>query len=425
MQQIDKRQRRLMRTLTVTLLVLADLLLIRLDYITGPFLPFTVFYIALLFFAMTRVGSTWAYLIALLSAAGRTYTVSQTVLHGAHASFIAWQFATSFSVLALICFLLDRRRYRKPRNAGARPAPPVAAADEAEQDRRFTLFTGQTDRHISMMILSTLGFLAAFVPWIHNSSTPEPYCMSADNGKLIENPRTATPAQADAAMHTRVLLLTIDDGPTRYEADNSILDTLDRHLAKSIWFLNCRGFDPAMDPHAAQNLLTLHRLVKDGHIIANHTYNHPNLVELDKTDPMQVRREITQCTTAIRNAAATPPVYFRAPFGAFPPDSIQIAAQDGMSVMRWNASFDSLFGFQRASEEQAVQVPADAMKHFVDALQNGDIILIHDHLRSAVNLEAFMSLAEKRGFSFALPGHELSSEALAKATPRLGDPNND
>jgi peptidoglycan/xylan/chitin deacetylase (PgdA/CDA1 family) len=425
MKEADQGRRRLMRALTVTLLLLTDLLLIRLDYITGPFLPFTVFYVALLFFAMTRAGSTWAYLIALMSAAGRTYTVSQTLLHEAHASFIAWQFATSFSVLALICFLLDRRRYRSVRAVDPKPAVAGAEAAEEEESRRFALFTGQTDRHISLMILATLGFLAAFVPWIHSSSAPEPYCMSADNGKIVENPRTATPAQADAAMRTKVLLLTIDDGPADFEVDKSILDTLDRHLAKSIWFITCRDFDPVMDAHAAQNVLTLHRLVQDGHIIANHSYNHLELKKLQQDDPLRMRREITQCTTAIRNASGTPPVYFRAPFGSFPPESTEIAAQDGMSIMRWNASFDSLFQFQRNTEKQAVQVPAETMTHFVDALQSGDIILIHDTRRSAENLETFLDLAERKGYSFVLPGHELSSEALVKATPRLGDPNTD
>ena len=420
--------RRLSRAMVVAILLAADGVLIVLDNLTGPFLPFTVFYIALMYFAMTRVGSTWAYLIALLSSGGRTYVISQSLLNGAHPGFIAWQFATIFSVLGLICFLLDRRSYR-PRGRHAAAAGPAAderrQATEEAPSRRTSLLTGQTDRYISLMILVSLGFLAAFVPWIRSSNAPEPYCMNPGNGKIIENPQTARPTQADVVMRTKVLLLTIDDGPHDFDADASILDTLDRHLAKSIWFITCRGFDPAIDPHADRNLQTLRRLVKDGHIIANHGYNHLDLGKLQQQDPQRMQREITQCSAAIRNAVDVHPLYFRAPFGDFPPESIHVAAGDGMSVMRWNASFDSLFQFRRGTENQAVTVPAAAMKNFVDQLQNGDIVLIHDTRRSANNLEAFLSLAEEKGFTFVLPGHRFSDEALAEAVPRLGDEHND
>lgn len=420
------QNRRLIRIITVITLLLADGLLIYLDHITGPFLPFTVFYVALLFFAMTRVGSTWAYLIALLSAAGRTYTVSESLLHGAHPGFIAWQFATSFSVLALICFLLDRRAYRRPRTAPTeRQAAAAEDNGEAGQNRRSALVTGRSDQYISLMILATLAFLGVFVPWIHSSDTAEPYCMSQDNGRITENPRSAIPSQADAIVRTKALLLTVDDGPADAEADKAILDTFDRHLAKSIWFITCRDLDPVIDPHAGQNLVTLRRLLKDGHTIANHSYNHLDLVKLGHQDPQRMRREITQCTSAIRDAIDTQPVYFRAPFGAFPDESIAIAEQDGMSIMRWNASFDSLFGFQRGTEKLAVQVPQEKMQQFVDGLQSGDIVLIHDTRRSAENLETFLGMAEQKGFSFVLPGHGISREALANATPRTGDSHNE
>jgi len=411
--------------IVVTLMV-ADAVLIFLDNVTGPFLPFTVFYITLLYFAMTRVGSTWAYLIALTSSAGRTYSVSQSLLHGAHPGFIAWQFATTFSVLGLICFLLDRRRYPRPVRRPTQDADPARQqAAEETPNRRFSLFTGQADRFTSLMILVSLGFLAAFVPWIRNSNAPEPYCMNQGNGQIIENPQTAIPAQADVAMRTKALLLTVDDGPADFDADASILDTLDRHLAKSIWFITCRDFDPKTNGQAARNLQTLQRLVKDGHILANHGYNHLDLKTLQQQDPQRMQREITQCSAAIRNAVDVQPAYFRAPFGNFPPESIHVAESDGMSVMRWTMSFDSLFQFRHATEGQAVVVPAAAMDHFVDSLQSGDIVLIHDTRRSASNLDTFLTLAEKKGYSFVLPGHRFSDESLAEATPRLGDQHND
>jgi len=420
------RNRRLSRAAIVTILLVADAVLIVLDDITGPFLPFTVFYIALMYFAMTRVGSTWAYLIALASSAGRTYVVSESLLHGAHPGFIAWQFATSFSVYGLMCFLLDRRRYPRGGRTAAPSTPPAGQPPrEAASNRRLSLLSGQTDRYISLVILISLAFLAAFVPWIRSSNAPEPYCMNEGNGQIIENPQTARPTPADVVVRTKVLLLTIDDGPANFDVDTSILDTLDRHLAKSIWFITCRNLDPAIDAHAARNVETLRRLLKDGHTIANHSYNHLDLIKLQQQDPPRMRREITQCSAAIRNTIDTQPVYFRAPFGDFPQESVEVAAADGMSVMRWNISFDSLFQFRNGTENLPLVVTEPAMEQLVDSLQSGDIILMHDTRRSATNLDRFLTLAEAKGFSFVLPGHQFSSEALAKATPRLGDQHND
>ncbi len=427
MNAIEKRQKRGSRALIVVTLLMADAALIFLDNATGPLLPFTVFYIALLYFAMTRVGSTWAYLIALISAAGRTYTVSQSMLHGTHPSFIAWQFATSFSVLGLICFLLDRRSHRSW-SSGKGLGRPGGSTDESaspQPSRRTSTVSGVTDRYIPMMILASLGFLAAFVPWIHSGKTPELYCMDQDNGHIAENPAAALPAQADAAPRTKVVLLTIDDGPADADVDASILDTLDRHLAKSIWFITCKNLDPSLEPRADRNLQTLQRLVKSGQIIGNHGYNHLNLRILQQSDPLRVFREIVQCSSVIRTAVDTQPVYFRAPWGDFTPEAIQAAENDGMTPMRWNLGYDSLFQFRRSAIDAPVAVSVPAMTHFVDSLDSGDIILLHDTRRTADSLDTFLNMAEARGFSFVLPGHRFSKEALAGATPRLGDQHAD
>src|SRR5438105_6974131 len=63
----------------IALFVAADFLFVWLDIVTGPFIPLTVLYIALIYVGITRVDRSSAYIVALISAIGRTY-VATTIL---------------------------------------------------------------------------------------------------------------------------------------------------------------------------------------------------------------------------------------------------------------------------------------------------------------------------------------------------------
>ena len=417
---------------TVAVLLTANLILVFLDSITGPLLPFTLFYIALLYFAMTRVGSTWAYLIAVISAAGRTYTVTQGFNLGGNLPLVVWQFATSFSVFALMCYLLDLRssRFSFNRNDPRGRAEKAESGESGTADRRGSKDarrnSSATDKYVPILILASLGFLAAFVPWIHHSQTPDLYCVDQNTTTIVRNPKTAIPTAADVAARTKPLLLTIDDAPRVAEIDGAILDTLNRHLAKAIWFVNCKGFDPAISTDADKNAQMLQRLVQSGQLIGNHSYNHLNLKILDLTDHPKMVREIVQCSSAIQAAIGFRPVYFRAPFGDFTPEIIETAKSDGMASMRWTDGFDGLFHFRhQESADAQLQLSDATLDQFVDSMQAGDIVLLHDSRGTADNFDRFLTKAERRGFTFVIPGQNFPTDSLKAATPRTEDTHND
>jgi peptidoglycan/xylan/chitin deacetylase (PgdA/CDA1 family) len=409
------------REVMVIVILAVDGLLVWLDNVTGPFLPFTVFYIALMYFAMTRVGAFWAYCVALLSAAGRTYAASSGYPAGAGLAFAAWQFATSFSVFVLICYLLDRRRYPRRTSLpadGAAPAPAATAGGVPASGRRRSSgwASGEMDRYVPALILASLGFLAAFVPWVRSAMTPDLYCLDQGSARITRNPISTMPTAVDAPAPRKTVLLTIDDAPKDPEIDGQLLDVLDRYSAKALWFVNCKGFDPAQNAGAARNLQVLLRIRESGHLIGNHGYNHLNLKVLERTDPAQMADEITRCTRAIRDATGIRPVYFRAPWGDFTPGVIRVANDDGMTIMRWNVSVDSLFGFSRAG---ATRAPAPAaVDKLADSVQSGDIVLLHDNPGTAVSFDAFLARLKQRGFDFVLPGRHFSKAAIEAAAAR-------
>ena len=84
----------------------------------------------------------------------------------------------------------------------------------------------------------------------------------------------------------KLAALTFDDGPGRYSA--AILDTLKAHGVKATFFMNGNN----IWIYASQ----VQRMVAEGHQVANHTYNHPDLVQ--SSDAL-VRQEIGSLAQAL------------------------------------------------------------------------------------------------------------------------------
>ena len=114
--------------------------------------------------------------------------------------------------------------------------------------------------------------------------------------------------------------LTFDDGATGTKL-RSILATLKRNNAQGTFFF--LGEWAAAHPD-------LYRLIKtEGHLIGNHTYDHP---ALSRTSDSSVLSQIRRGT-----AATTTPKLLRPPYaaGAHTQRLIDLAGQRGYQVCRW------------------------------------------------------------------------------------------
>src|SRR3712207_5840418 len=90
---------------------------------------------------------------------------------------------------------------------------------------------------------------------------PDPADVTAD-GRLG--------AQAAAP---KVIYLTFDDGPSPYTP--RVLDVLKRHSAKATFFV--------VGQQVRHRPKTVARLVREGHLLANHTWSHPDLTRLSRS----------------------------------------------------------------------------------------------------------------------------------------------
>ena len=121
----------------------------------------------------------------------------------------------------------------------------------------------------------------------------------------------------------RTMVLTFDDGPDpRYTPH--ILDTLAEYDVRAM-FLVCGEM-------AVDNQDLLARMADDGHIVGNHTWSHPLLTELKRSE---IRSEMERTSDVIENAYGERPLWFRAPYGAWNRAAFQLGAEMGMEPLAW------------------------------------------------------------------------------------------
>lgn len=121
----------------------------------------------------------------------------------------------------------------------------------------------------------------------------------------------------------RTMVLTFDDGPDpRYTPD--ILQTLREHDVRAMFFV-CGEM-------AVNNKDLLAEMTEDGHVVGNHTWSHPLLTRLTRSE---IRSQMERTCEVIEDGCGEAPVWFRAPYGAWNRAAFQIGAELGMEPLAW------------------------------------------------------------------------------------------
>ncbi len=181
------------------------------------------------------------------------------------------------------------------------------------------------------------------------------------------------------------VLLTIDDGP-HPEHTPAILDILDRHRIKALFFL--------VGERAAEHPQLVREILARGHEIGNHTQTHP-AGTFWMLRPARLWREIAGCQeTLAALCPGQPPRFFRPPAGHHNLFTALIAHSLGLRMMMWNArGFDGVL----------TDVPT-ITRRIAHRLKAGAIVLIHEGTPVAVEVaEAVASMMAASGLPCVPP----------------------
>jgi len=152
----------------------------------------------------------------------------------------------------------------------------------------------------------------------------------------------------------KVVALTFDDGPS--DSTSAFLDALAEQNVNATFYVLGREI-PGREG-------VLRRAVLEGHSVANHSYNHPDLAEAGKL----AEEEVEPTTELIAKSTGVPPCTFRPPYGSYSPELEKYITGRDMDLLRWNIDTADALGSGAAGTLQEVK----------DNLAPGAIILMHD-----------------------------------------------
>ena len=196
---------------------------------------------------------------------------------------------------------------------------------------------------------------------------------------------------------SRKVALTYDDGPNDPHTLR-LLEVLSRHNVHATFFLIGRYVKQR--PDIAKNI------AEAGHVIGNHTFNHPNLIF---ASAQQTRLEIENCRQALSDAVGKHSPLFRPPFGGRRPGTLTIVRSMGLEPVMWRVAGHDWKG-----------KPADFVQRQVQKrLRGGDVILLHDggdvafgadRSPTVIASDRLISSCKAQGYEFATIS-EMMSEA--------------
>lgn len=170
----------------------------------------------------------------------------------------------------------------------------------------------------------------------------------------------------------KTIYLTFDDGPIP-EITEFVLETLTQFDAKATFF--CIGDNIRKHPEIFE------KIIKQGHSIGNHTYNH--LKGWDTAD-IDYLANVKQCDTEIGNSLKrekNSKKLFRPPYGRIRRSQARVLLPD-YDIIMWD-----ILTADYAADITPARVLAKTLQH----TENGSIVLFHDSIKANKNM------------SFALP----------------------
>ncbi|GAB3199692.1 peptidoglycan/xylan/chitin deacetylase (PgdA/CDA1 family) [Pontibacter aydingkolensis] len=167
------------------------------------------------------------------------------------------------------------------------------------------------------------------------------------------------------ATEEKLLYLTFDDGPVP-EATPWVLDQLEKYKAKATFF--CVGDNVRKYPEITT------QIQQQGHVLANHTYNHLNGWRAELNPYLE---NVAQCQQELEKYTlpGSKPLY-RPPYGRITQNQAR-QLESKYEIIMWDVltnDYDNSLS------------PEKCLRKSIQSTQNGSIIVFHDSLKARRNM---------------------------------------
>ena len=182
----------------------------------------------------------------------------------------------------------------------------------------------------------------------------------------------------------KVIYLTFDAG---YENGHTakILDTLKKHHVKATFFVVGNFIETSPD--------LVKRMVKEGHLVGNHTFTHPDMSEIATEEAF--RQELAKLEDLYEKTTGKKmKKYYRPPQGKYSESNLKMAKKMGYHTIFWSLAYVDWYESDQPTREEALE-------KMVPRIHPGAIVLLHS--TSATNaqvLDELLTKWEDKGYSF-------------------------
>lgn len=156
-----------------------------------------------------------------------------------------------------------------------------------------------------------------------------------------------------------IVYLTFDEG---YENGYTpaILDTLKEKDCPATFFVTT--------PYVKKNADLVQRMIDEGHIVGNHTVNHPSMPSV--TDDEKLKNEVMGLHDYIKENFNYEMTYLRPPKGEYSERTVAISKDLGYTTVLWSQAYDDW----DVNKQKGIEY---AKKMILNNLHNGAVILLH------------------------------------------------
>lgn len=191
----------------------------------------------------------------------------------------------------------------------------------------------------------------------------------------------------------KTIYLTFDAG---YENGNTapILDALQKHHVPAAFFV--------VGNFISENPDLIRRMEKEGHIVCNHTYSHPDIARISTKNTFQ--NELSKVEDVYRKITGKKMLkFYRPPQGIYSKKNLEMAKSLGYHTFFWSLAYVDWYQDDQPSEEEAFD-------KLLSRIHPGAIVLLHStSSTNAAILDELLEKWEGMGYSFG------SLEDLVKA----------
>lgn len=184
----------------------------------------------------------------------------------------------------------------------------------------------------------------------------------------------------------KVLYLTFDEG---YENGYSskILDILKKNNVKAAFFVT--------EPYIKANKDLINRMVKEGHLVCNHSKTHPSMAKVAKISKSKFDNEILSTEKTFKEVTNQDmPKFFRPPMGAYNELSLDYTKKLGYKTIFWSMAYKDYDTNNQPSSNYAKKI-------ILNRTHNGSIMLLHAVSKTNTEiLDYLIHEWEEQGYTF-------------------------